>query len=105
MRCLADEAGTRAGERSYEKEVSSEKEMCAVRQKAAPLESLANFAGVLPTFQEAHVALLAPLAKSARDFDLFGRKRSPVVCAPWEQISVVSFQLSAISKPGFHGSY
>src|SRR5438045_161000 len=68
--------------RGTEKEVSSEKEMCAVRKKAAPLEPLANFSGDLRAFPEAHAAPLGPLAEKARVFDDCDRKKRAMVCAP-----------------------
>jgi hypothetical protein len=37
-----------------------------VRERAAPLEPLANFSGDLRVFEEAHVELLEPLAKLPR---------------------------------------
>lgn len=53
------------------------------REKAAPIAPLGNFSGVLRVLQEAHAALLAPLAKNAGFLDVWAERMRGSRCAPW----------------------
>jgi hypothetical protein len=63
------------------KEMSSENRMGALRKKTEPLGPLANFAGILRVFPEAHGAPLGPLAGNAGVFDGFQRGKAGKGCA------------------------
>jgi len=102
---LADAGFPRSGERSNGKEVSSEKEMCAVRKKAAPLETLGNSSGFLRVFPEAQAAPLAPLAKCSRFFDGFWRGEALRRCAPGENCDANLNDVARALEPENNGLF